>query len=93
LLIVGAVAVANAATLSITLLNSETQQPVEGATVVVYLSYGVLAGFSDAEGTLIFDGVEGRGFWLEINGERLSDFFYTENSPLQIQLDSQGGAQ
>ena len=93
LLVVGAVAVANAATLSITLVDSESQQPVEGATVVVYLSHGVLAGFSDAEGTLSFENVIGRGFWLEVNGERLSDFYYTENSPVEIQIDSRGGAE
>jgi hypothetical protein len=93
LLILGGVGASNAANLEVTLIDGNTQLPVAEANVEIFLSYGVLTAQTDADGTVIFDDVYGRGFWVEVNGERLPDFYYTESSPVEIEVISDGGAQ
>lgn len=91
-LVFGCVAASSAADLTLTLVDADTQSPLEGATVEIYLSTGIRAAESGPEGLVSFESVVGRGFWVEIDGVRLSDFYYVVDSPIEIQVRQDGGA-
>lgn len=91
LFVFGSVGASSAADLTLTLVDSDTQEPVEGIPVEIFLSTGVMTGESDADGLVHYQNVVGRGFWVEIGGERLDDFFYVADSPVEVQIDQQGG--
>jgi hypothetical protein len=93
LLVLGSVGISSAAELTISVVDEDTQLPVQGASVKVYLSYALLEAETGIEGLVSFDNVIGRGFWVEIDGERQAEFYYTENSPIEIRIQAQGGAE
>ena len=43
--------------------------------IVVYLSYDKIEVTTDAQGLVTFPVKTGAGFWLEVNGERVAQFF------------------
>ncbi len=70
------------------LITGET--PLVGADVVVYLSDGVHQGLTDDEGKMTFEALTGRGFWVEVDGERLDEFYFVDQAPYQIDLSTVG---
>ena len=61
--------------------------PQAGAEVVIYTSYGTETATTGEEGQVTFDLRCGRGFWVEVDGERLAPFYsLTETSTTVIDL-------
>ncbi len=81
-----------AATVAITLKDADTQAPIQGVKVELYLSYGILAAQSDAAGTVVFEDVRGRGFWLVLDGVKRSEFYRVADSPFVVLVSRGGGA-
>jgi hypothetical protein len=82
---------AHAATVALTLKDAQTQAPMANTAVKLHLSYGVVTGQTDQDGFVSFSSIEGRGFWLYVNGERQPHFYRVENSPFVVEVRSQGG--
>jgi hypothetical protein len=80
-----------ASDVSITLKHSDTETPAVDVEVSIFLSTGVLRATTDEDGVALFEDVVGRGFWVEVNGERLRDFYYVADSPLEILVNAEGG--
>jgi hypothetical protein len=62
-----------------------------GAAVVdtrveLFLSNDHLVGQTDADGVVTFEIESGKGFWVEVRGERLAEYFLVEQAPFQIDL-------
>jgi len=63
---------------------------VAEAQVEIFLSNEHLVGQTDSDGVVAFQVESGRGFWIEVNGERLAQFFFVDQAPLQIDLATVG---
>ncbi len=63
---------------------------VAGAQVEIFLSNEHLAGQTNNDGIVAFQVESGRGFWIEVNGERLAQFFFVDQAPIQIDLATMG---
>ncbi len=74
--------------LSLTILDNGV--PVVGAEVTVYLSYGAEKGFTDENGVVTFEIENGKGFWVEVAGERLDHFYETQAIAQTIDLAQVG---
>ena len=66
------------------LMNNGT--PMSNAQVVLYLSYGAENGRADANGGVAIEIQEGRGYWIEVNGARLKQFFLVDQTPAVIDV-------
>jgi hypothetical protein len=65
--------------------------PQTGAKVVLYTSYGTETAVAGKDGQVTFDLRSGRGFWVEVDGERLARFYsLTEKSITVIDLAKVG---
>ena len=58
--------------------------------VTLYLSYGTELATTDATGKGSFEIGQGRGFWVEVNGQRLARFFYVDSVPEVIDIAETG---
>jgi hypothetical protein len=65
-------------------LNSGS--PMSDAEVVLYLSYGAETGRADVNGNVVIPIEKGRGYWIEVNGARLKQFFYVDQTPAVIDV-------
>lgn len=87
-LILGA-GVASAATqLGITFTSSGT--PVANGQVVLFFSNGTASATTDQAGLANFSIDSGRGFWIEVNGQRLARFYTLDQAPSNIDVASVG---
>lgn len=75
------------------LLIEDGGAPVQGATVEVFLSYGSHTTTTDADGFAAFQIESGKGFWVEVNGERLDHFYQTDQAAQIIDIASVGRIQ
>jgi hypothetical protein len=69
---------------SLTIVDQEV--PLAGAEVAIFLSDGMHSGITDSEGLVTFSVEYGRGFWVEVNGERLDQFYFVESAPYLVDL-------
>jgi len=83
----GSVAAAEQVTLKI----EDQGQPVAAAEVVIFLSCDRIEATTDALGAASFD-IEcgGRGFWVEVDGKRLAEFYWVGRVPEKIDVASVG---
>ena len=72
------------------LMFQENGAPVQEATIEIFLSYGSHVTTTDAEGYAIFQIDNGRGFWVEVNGERLDHFYDTSQDTQVIDIATVG---
>ena len=76
---------------TVTLNFSESGDAVNRAEIVIFFSSGIDSGETSAAGTVDLEVESGRGFWVEVNGERLDTFFFVEDGPtFEIDLDVVG---
>jgi hypothetical protein len=75
------------------LLFEDDGAPVQGATIDIFLSTGAYTTITDAEGFAIFQIEAGKGFWVEVNGERLDQFFSTDEATHIIDIATIGRMQ
>lgn len=61
-------------------------QIVVGAQVEIFLSNAHLIGQTNEDGVVTFEVESGKGFWVEVRGERLAEFFFVEQAPFQFDL-------
>ena len=80
-----AVGGAQAATdLTLTIVNDS--EPVVGAQIEIFLSNDYQLAATDDLGQVTFEVESGRGFWLEVDGERLAEFYFVDDAPESIDL-------
>ncbi len=70
----------------VVLTISDGGQAVVGARVEIFLSNAHLIGQTNDDGVVAFEVESGKGFWVEVNGERLAEFFFVEQAPYQFDL-------
>lgn len=72
----------------VALTISDAGRAVGGVKVEIFLSNTHLSGQTDAQGLVAFEVESGKGFWVEVNGERLAEYFFVEQAPFAIDLAS-----
>jgi hypothetical protein len=70
--------------ISLTIMDQDV--PLAGAEVTVFFADFMLTGVTDEQGVVDFSIDYGRGFWMEVNGARLAEFYFVEDSPLSVDL-------
>jgi hypothetical protein len=75
------------------LLFEDGGAPVQDATIQIFLSSGSQTTTTDAEGFAIFQIESGKGFWVEVNGERLDHFYQTDQATQIIDISTIGRIQ
>jgi len=86
----GSMAVA-ATTLQIVFTNSGT--PVAGGEVVLFFSNEAISTVTDQAGLARFSIESGKGFWIEVNGQRLAKFYSMTQPPANIDIATVGTMQ
>jgi hypothetical protein len=69
---------------SLTILDQDV--PLAGAEVTIFLADFMYTGVTNEDGIVEFSVDYGRGFWVEVNGERLADFYFVEDAPYTVDL-------
>ena len=60
--------------------------PLVGSEVVVFFSTGAKEATTDEEGHVSFRVDGERGFWVEVDGERLNEFFFVDQRSFDIDV-------
>lgn len=68
----------------------DTDVPLAGAEVTIFLSDGMQTAVTDVEGLATFSIDYGRGFWVEVNGDRLAQFFFVADGAQDLDLAAIG---
>ena len=58
--------------------------------VTLYFSQSVVSGKTNDKGTVSFNIESGNGFWIVVNGQRLSKFYQIGSVPVLIDIDKVG---
>ena len=74
--------------MSIAFTNAGT--PVAGAEIALFFSNDVVTAVSDKNGVAQFSIDRGKGFWVEVNGQRLAKFYSIDQPPASIDMASVG---
>ena len=69
---------------SLTILDEDV--PLAGVEVSIFLADAMHTAVTDAEGVVNFMVEYGRGFWVEVNAERLDQFYFVEDAPYVVDL-------
>lgn len=63
---------------------------MQDTAVTLYLGYGPESGRTDSQGQVSFQVEQGRGFWIEVNGNRLNHFYQIGQVPAVIDVSQVG---
>lgn len=70
---------------------AEQGRPLEAAEVTIILSDMAMVASTDQNGFVSFPIEVGRtGFWLEVNGQRLDEFFFVKSNPFTLDVSVVG---
>jgi hypothetical protein len=70
---------------------AEQGRPLAEAQVTIILSDMAMTAKTDQDGFVSFPVEIGRkGFWLEVNGQRLDEFFFVRNNPFTLDVSAIG---
>jgi hypothetical protein len=74
----------------VSLTIMDTDVPLSGMQVEVFFSDGSQSGITDDQGFVAFSVEYGRGYWVEVNGERIAEFFYIADGHQNVDLATAG---
>lgn len=63
---------------------------MQDAAVTLFLGYGTDSSRTDSQGQISFQLEQGRGFWIEVNGNRLNRFYQIGQVPSVIDVNQVG---
>lgn len=74
----------------ITLTIVDHDVPLAGVEVAIFLSDGMQTGVTNENGLVTFTIDYGKGFWVEVNGDRLNQFYFVDDAPYALDLSLVG---